>query len=116
MCLIVSDGDALPGVAEEDWLIYHDEERPGVPESHFGRRHDADVPDRLMAVAEQIIEAGLASVEDARAWLKKIGLSITTRSVPGFLTNGSAPCASFALRRPRGEVPFENLRGYLKSR
>ncbi len=36
VCLIVSDGDALPGVAEEDWLIYHDEERPGVPEEWVG--------------------------------------------------------------------------------
>ncbi|WP_187371414.1 helix-turn-helix domain-containing protein [Methylobacterium oryzihabitans] len=34
--LVVADGDALPCVAEEDWLIYHDEEKVGVPEEWIG--------------------------------------------------------------------------------
>lgn len=37
VALLVDTGVTVPGIAIENYFLYHDEKRPGVPEDHLGR-------------------------------------------------------------------------------
>lgn len=59
VALLVAEGVTVPGIAIENYLIYHDEKRPGVPDDHLGKLCFAQIEDgttyirRIYAGGEQ---------------------------------------------------------------
>ncbi|WP_238240986.1 helix-turn-helix domain-containing protein [Methylobacterium isbiliense] len=50
VALVVTDGDALPGVAEERWFVYHGTRRHGLPEDWIGDLCVVGLPDNVVLV------------------------------------------------------------------